>query len=138
MYKVEDQKFVGIQNSFQSFTMEIGQIERVFVELIEFIEKSSQPEMLLHIKDIGEWMRTSFDQLEHMAKVSVTMKKELYISKSLSPFIVNTSNTLDLINKFEMVPPSKELFNNFELKFLKEAPAFNQSPNGQLSPMTLD
>ena len=97
----------------------------MFVELIEFMEASSQAQMLLKVKEIGEFLRKSFDQLEHMAKVSVTMKKEIYISKSLSPFIVNTSNTLDLINKFEMVPPTKELFNNFELKFLKEAPAFN-------------
>ena len=59
-----------------------------------------------------------------MAKVSVTMKKEIYISGSLRPFIVNTVGTLDLINQFEMIPPSKEIFNNFELKFLKEGPAF--------------
>lgn len=52
------------------------------------------------------------------------MKKEIYISQSLRPFIVNTAGTLDLINRFEMIPPSKDIFNNFELKFLKAGPAF--------------
>ena len=42
LYKAEDQKFVGIQNSFTEFQREIGAIERVFVELIEFMEESSE------------------------------------------------------------------------------------------------
>lgn len=82
--------------------------------------------MLLKIQDVGEFLRKSFDSLEHMAKVSVTMKKEIYISTSLQPYIVNTAKTLDLINKFDLVPPSKDLFNNFELKFLKDAPSYAQ------------
>lgn len=61
LYKGEDQKFVGIQNSFSEFTREIGQIERVFVELIEFMEGSSEAQMLLKIQEIGEFLRKSFD-----------------------------------------------------------------------------
>jgi len=55
-----------------------------------------------------------------MAKGSVQLKTEIYISNKLRPFIVNTTRTLELVNKFEMVPPTKELFNNFELKFLRD------------------
>ena len=48
------------------------------------------------------------------------MKKEFYISKKLTPYILNTQKTIDIVNKFEMVPPSKDIFNTFELKFLKD------------------
>jgi len=80
--------------------------------------------MLLKIQDIGEFLRKSFEQLERMAKSSITMKKEIYISSQLKPYIVNTSESLSLVNKFQMMPPTKELFNNFELKFLKDMPTF--------------
>jgi hypothetical protein len=33
---------VAIQNSFNEFSREVGGIERVFVELIEFMEGSSE------------------------------------------------------------------------------------------------
>jgi hypothetical protein len=124
MYKAEDQKFVAIQNSFTEFSKEVGNIERVFVELIEFMEGSNEAQMLLKIQDIGEFLRKSFEQLERMAKSSLSMKKEIYISSQLKPYIVNTSKSLELVNKFEMVPPSKDLYNNFELKFLKDKPTF--------------
>lgn len=52
------------------------------------------------------------------------LKSEIFISNKLRPYIVNTGKTIEMINKFEMMPPTKELFNNFELKFLKEKPTF--------------
>lgn len=52
------------------------------------------------------------------------MKKDIYISDKLRPFIVDTKKSLSLVNQFEMVPPSKEMFNNFELKFLQVKPTY--------------
>ncbi len=42
MYKMEDQKFVGLQNTFEDYLHETSLIEKVFVELIEFIDGSSE------------------------------------------------------------------------------------------------
>jgi len=42
MYKMEDQKFVGLQNTFEDYMHETSLIEKVFVELIEFIDGSSE------------------------------------------------------------------------------------------------
>jgi sugar-specific transcriptional regulator TrmB len=96
------------------------------------MEASTEAQMLLKIQDIGEFLRKSFNSLEHMAKVSVNMKKEIYILTSLQPYIVDTGKTLDLINKFDLVPPSKDIYNNFELKFLKEAPTYAQQSEPKL------
>jgi hypothetical protein len=55
-----------------------------------------------------------------MCKSGLTMKDEIYISDKLTPYIVDTKQSLAIVNLFEMVPPSKEIFNVFDLKFLKE------------------
>jgi len=48
----------------------------------------------------------------------------MFISTKLKPYIVNTSKTVDMVNKFEMVPPTKDLYNSYELKFLKDIPTY--------------
>lgn len=37
-YKLEDQKFVTLQNTFEDYQHEMSLIEKVFVELIEFVD----------------------------------------------------------------------------------------------------
>ena len=127
MYKLEDQKFVGLQNTFEDYIHETSLIEKVFVELIEFIDGSSEAQLLVKVSDISEFIKRSFDKLEKMANSGITMKKEIYISDKLRPFIVDTKKSLSLVNQFEMVPPSKEMFNNFELKFLQNKPTHVES-----------
>jgi len=95
-------------------------IEKVFVELIEFIDGASDSEVLVKVSDISEFIWRSFDKLEKMCKSGLTMKDEIYISDKLTPYIVDTKQSLAIVNLFEMVPPSKEIFNVFDLKFLKE------------------
>lgn len=41
-YKIEDQRFVGLQNCLDGYLEEISHIERVFVELIEFVDVSPE------------------------------------------------------------------------------------------------
>ena len=77
---------------------------------------------MVKISDVSEFIRRSFDKLEKMATSGITLKKDIYISDKLRPFIVDTKKSLTLVNQFEMVPPSKELFNTFELKFLQNKP----------------
>lgn len=59
-----------------------------------------------------------------MAKDSVVMRREIYISSKLKPFIVDTTNSLKVVNAFEMVPPSKEIFNPHGMRFLRAEKTF--------------
>lgn len=127
MYKIEDQKFVALQNTFEDYNHETGLIERVFVELIEFIDGANDSEVLVKVGDISEFIKRSFDKLEKICQSGLTMKDEIYISDKLSPYIVDTKQSLAIVNLFEMVPPTKDIFNNFDLKFLKQKMTFAQS-----------
>ena len=60
MYKVEDQKFVGLSNTFEEYNHEISHMEKVFVELIEFMEISSDAAVLVKAQDVSEFIRRSF------------------------------------------------------------------------------
>ncbi len=102
-------------------------IEKVFVELIEFIDGSSEAQLLVKVSDISEFIKRSFDKLEKMATSGITLKKDIYISDKLRPYIVDTKKSLTFVNSFEMVPPSKDMFNNFELKFLQQKPTHAES-----------
>ena len=78
----------------------------------------------MKVSDVSEFIKRSFDKLEKMANSGIVMKKDIYISDKLRPFIVDTKKSLSLVNQFEMVPPSKEMFNNFELKYLQVKPTY--------------
>ena len=78
----------------------------------------------MKVSDVSEFIKRSFDKLEKMANSGIVMKKDIYISDKLRPFIVDTKKSLSLVNQFEMVPPSKEMLNNFELKFLQVKPTY--------------
>lgn len=79
---------------------------------------------MVKVSDVSEFIKRSFDKLEKMANSGIVMKKDIYISEKLRPFMVDTKKSLSLVNQFEMVPPSKEMFNNFELKFLQVKPTY--------------
>jgi len=55
---------VALQNTFEDYNHETGLIERVFVELIEFIDGANDSEVLLKVGDISEFIKRSFDKLE--------------------------------------------------------------------------
>ena len=52
-YKREDQRFVGMQNCLDGYLEEISHIERVFVELIEFVDVSPEAQVLLKVNDVS-------------------------------------------------------------------------------------
>jgi len=55
---------VALQNTFEDYNHETGLIERVFVELIEFIDGANDSEVLVKVGDISEFIKRSFDKLE--------------------------------------------------------------------------
>jgi len=119
-FKTEDQKFVAFQNTFEDYQHEMSIIEKVFVELLEFSEISNDAQVLVKIEDISEFIKRSFEKLEKMAHSSLKQKDSLKIRKDLKPFIVDTQKSILMVNQFELVPPSKDAYNAFDLKFLRE------------------
>ena len=118
-YKGEDQRFVGLQNCLDGYLEEISHIERVFVELIEFVDASPDAQVLLKINDVSSFMHKSFVEMEKMTKNELQQKAEIYIQPNFRPMYLNTSRAFDLINNLEMIKGNNDIFNNFELKFLK-------------------
>lgn len=98
----------------------MSMIDKVFVELVEFMDQSNDAQIIVQIEDISEFIKKSFDQLEKIARSSLGVKKDLVISKELRPYILDTNKSMQLVNQFEMVVPSKESYNAFDLKFLRD------------------
>jgi hypothetical protein len=73
-------------------------IEKVFVELIEFVEGSNDSEVLVKIEDISEFIKRSFEKLEKMASMSLSEKQGLAIDNLLKPFIVDTKRAILMVN----------------------------------------
>lgn len=68
------------------------------MELIEFIDGSTEAQLLCKVSDVSEFIKRSFDKLEKMAHSGVTLKKDIYISDKLRPFIVDTKKSVMLVN----------------------------------------
>lgn len=98
---------------------EISHIERVFVELIEFVDASADAQVLLKINDVSSFMHKSFVEMEKMTKNELQQKSEIYIQPNFRPMYLNTNRAVDLINNIEMIKGNNDIFNQFELKFLK-------------------
>jgi hypothetical protein len=47
---------------------EINNIERIFVELIEFVDSSSDAQILIKVQDITQYLHKSFTELETITK----------------------------------------------------------------------
>lgn len=77
--------------------------------------------MLLKIADVSTFMHKSFVEMEKMTKNELQHKTEIFIQPSFRPMYLDTSKAADLVNSLQMIKGDNSIFNNFELKFLKQA-----------------
>jgi hypothetical protein len=126
MYKKEDQKFIALQNTFDDFMYRIGQLEKTFVEMIEFVDGANDAQLLVKIVDVNTFIRRAFERLETMAEQNVKVREEIFISDKLKPYVVDTSNSLQVVNALEMIEPTPDIFNPFNMRFLKDAQTYAQ------------
>ncbi len=70
---------------------------------------------------MSEFIKRSFERLERMAQSNVDLRTDIYISNKLRPFVLDTSKTIEFVNNIEMLPPSQDIFNVFDMRFLKDA-----------------
>lgn len=75
---------------------------------------------MVKVNDVSQFMHKSFVELEKMTKNELAQKGEIYIQAHFRPMYLNTVRAMDFVNKLEMVRQNNDIFNNFELKFLKE------------------
>ena len=85
-----------MQNCLDGYLEELGHIERVFVELIEFVDASPDAMVLLKITDISQFMHKSFVEMEKMTKNELQQKSEIYIQPNFRPMFLNNTRALDL------------------------------------------
>jgi hypothetical protein len=57
--------------------------------------------------------------MEKMTKNELQQKSEIYIQPNFRPMYLNTNRAMDLIHNLEMIKGNNDIFNTFELKFLK-------------------
>ena len=65
-------------------------------------------------------MHKSFVEMEKMTKNELQQKSEIYIQPNFRPMYLNISKAVDLANSLEMIKGNNDIFNNYELKFLKK------------------
>lgn len=87
-----------MQNTFEDYNHEMSLIEKVLVELIEFLDSSIDAQVLVKIDDVAEFIKRSFDKLEKISSSSLVQKKEIVISNKLRPYIIDTKKSLLLVN----------------------------------------
>ncbi|CDW72222.1 kelch motif family protein [Stylonychia lemnae] len=129
-YKREDQRLITIQNNLERNKEEIGSIEKIFMELINFVDQSSAAQILMKVQDVTSFLHKSFTDLENITKIQLQEKNDIYIQPGFRPQYLNTTKALDLIKKFEMIAAGNDQFNAFELKFLKQPNPMDKNDSG--------
>lgn len=105
-YKKEEQKFMTKMSLINSNFEEIKNIERIFEELLQFIDHNVDSKILQKANDVTTFLHKSFTDLDIITKNQIAQKSEIYIHPSFKPLTLNVKKAIEIVNKFEMVPPS--------------------------------
>ena len=83
---------------------EIQNIEKVFDQLLNFIDSNADAKILQRANDVTTFMHKSFTDLDIITKNMISQKSEIFIHPSFKPLTLNVKKALDIVNKFEMTP----------------------------------
>ena len=83
---------------------EINNIEKVFDQLLNFIDSNVDAKILQRANDVTTFMHKSFTDLDIITKNMISQKSEIFIHPSFKPLTLNVKKALDIVNKFEMTP----------------------------------
>lgn len=87
---------------------ELKNIEKIFDELVQFVEVSNDAQILQKIQDITTFLHKSFSDLDSVTKNQVIQKGQIYLEETYKPLTLNVKKALEVVNKFEMVWPDKD------------------------------
>lgn len=85
---------------------EIKSIERIFEELLAFIDTNIDSKILQKANDVTTFLHKSFTDLDIITKNQISQKGDIYIHPSFKPLTLNVKKAIEIVNKFEMIPPS--------------------------------
>lgn len=103
-FKKEEQKFLTKHSLIVANLDEISNIEKVFDQLLNFIDSNVDAKILQRANDVTTFMHKSFTDLDIITKNMISQKSEIYIHPSFKPLTLNVKKALDIVNKFEMTP----------------------------------
>lgn len=103
-FKKEEQKFLTKHSLIVANLDEISNIEKVFDQLLNFIDSNVDAKILQRANDITTFMHKSFTDLDIITKNMISQKSEIFIHPSFKPLTLNVKKALDIVNKFEMTP----------------------------------
>ena len=81
----------------ERYREEIQSIEKIFIELIEFVDNNSDAQILLKVTDVTSFLHKSFTDLENITKNELQEKNDIFIMPMFRPMYLNTQKTLELI-----------------------------------------
>ena len=104
-YKKEEQRFLTKTSMIGSNLEEIKNIERIFEELLAFIDNNIDSKILQKANDVTTFLHKSFTDLDLITKNQISQKGDIYIHPSFKPLTLNVKKAIEIVNKFEMIPP---------------------------------
>jgi hypothetical protein len=105
-YKKEEQKFMTKTSLVDTNNEEIKGIEKIFNELLQFINNNPDAKILQKASDVTTFLHKSFTDLDIITKNQIAQKSEIYIHPSFKPLTLNVKKAIEIVSKFEMLPPN--------------------------------
>jgi hypothetical protein len=138
-FKKEEQRLYLVQSNLELFSEQISNIERIFIELVDFVDKSPNAMILTKTGDITQFMHKSYKDLETITNSEIEERKRICIDPMMRPSYLNSVKIIDFIKNMNLIAQSADTLNAFELKFLKDPlPRFEESKDISVTPILPD
>jgi len=105
-FRAEEQRLLTKMSMIASNFEEITNIQRIFDELLTFIDNNADAKILQKATDMTTFMHKSFTDLDIITKNQISQKSEIYIQPAFRPLTLNVRKAIEIVNKFQMVPPT--------------------------------
>lgn len=105
-FRTEEQRLLTKMSMIASNFEEITNIQRIFDELLTFIDNNADAKILQKATDMTTFMHKSFTDLDIITKNQISQKSEIYIQPTFRPLTLNVRRAIEIVNKFQMVPPT--------------------------------
>jgi hypothetical protein len=74
--------------------------------LLSFIDNNVDSKILQKANDVTTFLHKSFTDLDIITKNQIAQKGDIYIHPSFKPLTLNVKKAIEIVNKFEMIPPT--------------------------------
>jgi len=92
-----------VQSNLELFSEQISNIERIFIELVDFVDKSPNAQILTKTGDITQFMHKSYKDLETITQSEIEERKRICIDPIMRPSYLNSMKMADFIKKMALI-----------------------------------